>query len=179
MLAILDLAHEIEDQLRADGTISADKVTGVVAHNNLVTWEKLVGSAKLRRPPALLTSERTAQLAAGTRWEGDQGMKAGKLKPPDVSDIEAGRRLAARLGVPYTIVEFARTHDLALEDRYYPLPRAYAEAAARLVGVSEVIVMTSEDHYVGRPVVIDGGGPRYLHTKPLAGRVLSCSSPAW
>ena len=174
MRQIIDLAQEIEDQMRGDGSIPEARVTGIVAHNNLVVWEQLIEAGAIRRPPALLTSERTAQLAPGDRWAGDATMKAGKLKPTDIPEIKAGRRLAAKLNIPYSIVEFRRSHDLANSGRYYPLPQAFVETAAGLDGVTEVIVMPNEDKYVGRAQVLPGNGPAALAGKAIVGRV-SCS----
>lgn len=174
MREIIDLAQEIEDQMRADGSIRADTVTGIVAHNNLVVWEELIKTGAIRRPPAFLTSERTAQLAAGDHWQGDARMKAGQLAPTEVQEIEAGRRLAGKLGLPYTIVEFRKSHDLARPGKFYQLPQAYVTAAAELDGVSEVIVMSSEDQYVGRGEVLEGRGPRALPSRPVTGNVPPC-----
>lgn len=175
MREIIDLAHEIEDQMRADGTIRPGTVTGIVAHNNLVVWEELINTGAVRRPPAFLTSERTAQLVPGERWQGDARMKVGSLVPTEVPEVESGRRIAAKLGLPYSIVEFRKTHDLASPGKFYVLPQAYAAAAARLDGVSEVIVMASEDKYVGRAEVLDGPGSRTLLSKPISGKAAPCS----
>lgn len=174
MREIIDLAQEIEDQLRTDGSIPSSRVTGIVAHNNLVVWDELVRAGKIRRPPAFLTSERTAQLAPGDRWQGDAKMKAGQLKPTDVPEIEAGRRLALLLNVPYSLVEFRRTHELAASGKYYALPQVYVDAAAALDGVTEVIVMPSEDQYIGRAAVYPGNGPAMLAAKAVVGKV-SCA----
>ncbi len=174
MREIIELAQEIEDQLRADGSIPPSRVTGIVAHNNLVVWDELVRAGSIRRPPAFLTSERTAQLAPGARWQGDAKMKAGQLKPSDVPEIEAGRRLATILNVPYLIVEFRRTHDLAAVGKFYALPQSYVDATAALEGVTEVIVMPSEDHYIGRSAVYPGNGPAVLAAKAVVGKV-SCA----
>jgi hypothetical protein len=173
MSQLIDLAQEIEDQMRSDGTIPADRVTGVVAHNNLVVWAGLVDAAKIRRPPALLTSERTAQLASGAGWSGEAKMKSGTLEPTEIAEIEAGRKLARKLNVPYTIAEFRRNHDLARRGKFYPLPQAFAEAAAALDGVTEVIVIPSEDHYIGRGEVFPGNGPKVLAGQAVLGKV-SC-----
>jgi hypothetical protein len=175
MRELIDLAHEIEDQMRSDGSIKAGTVTGIVAHNNLPVWESLVTSGAIRRPPAFLTSERTAQQVPGGNWQGDARMKAGKLSPNDVPEIEAGRRMAARLGLPYSIVEFRKSHDLASPGKFYPLPQTFVQATAKLDGVTEVIVMPSEDQYIGRAEVFPGSGPKTLAAKPIVGRVPPCT----
>lgn len=174
MRQLIDLAQEIEDQMRADGTIPPDRATGVVAHNNLVVWAGLVEAGKIRRPPALLTSERTAQLVPGDGWNGDAKMKSGTLEPAGIAEIDAGRRLAMRLNVPYSIAEFRNNHDLARRGKFYSLPQTFVEAAAALDGVTEVIVIPSEDHYVGRAEVFAGKGPKVLAGKAVLGK-LSCA----
>jgi hypothetical protein len=167
MEVIIARAHDIEDRLRAVGAIESGRVTGLVAHNNLLAWEELVTGGKLRRWPVLVTSERTAQLAPGKHYEGDRRMKAGRLAPADVPEIAAGRRLALQLAIPYTIVEFRKSHDLAgRRGDTYPLPQAYVDMLARLPGVTEVVVMTSESHYVGRGEVYRGTGPAELRSVP-------------
>lgn len=175
MRELFDLVHEIEDQMRADGSIGRDTVTGVVAHNNLTVWEEMINAGALRRPPAFLTSERTSQVVPGERWQGDARMKAGDLAPTDVPEIEAGRRIALKLGVPYTIVEFRKMHDLANRDKVFALPQSYVEAAALLPGVTEVIVMPRENNYVGRGEILAGSGPRLMAAKPVLGRAGPCS----
>ena len=174
MRQLIDLVQEIEDQMRADGTIPPDRATGVVAHNNLVVWAGLVEAGKIRRPPALLTSERTAQLVAGDGWNGDAKMKSGTLEPAGIAEIDTGRRLAMRLNVPYSIAEFRNNHDLARRGKFYSLPQTFVEAAAALDGVTEVIVIPSEDHYVGRAEVFAGKGPKVLAGKAVLGK-LSCA----
>ena len=174
MRQLIDLAQEIEDQMRSDGTIPADRVTGVVAHNNLVVWAELIDGARIRRPPALLTSERTAQLASGEAWSGDAKMKSGTLEPAEIAEIEAGRKLALKLNVPYTIAEFRKNHDLAKRGKFYALPQTFVEAAAALDGVTEVIVIPSEDHYIGRDEVVPGNGPKVMAGKAVLGKV-SCA----
>jgi hypothetical protein len=166
MKTIIDLGHDIEDRLRADGTIAPDRVTGMVAHNNLVAWMQLIEQGRLRRPPVFLTSERTAQLAAFPGYEGDARMKKGELNPRDVPDIQAGRHLAEHFQVPYSIVEFRRSHDLANAEQTYELPQSYIDTVRRLSGVSEVIVIPNESRYVGREEVFAGRGPRTLPSKP-------------
>jgi hypothetical protein len=173
MRTIIDLALDIEDRLRARGSIEPDRVTGLVAHNNLVSWERLIEQGQLRRPPAFLTSERTAQLAALPDYQGDIRMKAGQLAPGDVPDIEAGRRLAQHFQIPYSIVEFRKSHDLSRRGQTYALPQTYVEALRRLRGVTEVIVIRDESRYVGRDEVFPGAGPRSLPQNPdLAARPL-------
>jgi hypothetical protein len=162
MNAIIAMAHGIEDRLHAEGIIPPARPTGLVAHNNLMVWEQLIESKKLQRLPVLLTSERTAQLAALPGYEGDARMKAHALTPLDVPDIQAGRRIAQRFSIPYTIVEFRRSHDLAKPEETYELPQSYVEALRGLSGVSEVVVMSSEDHYDGRPEAFEGPGPKSL-----------------
>ena len=39
----------------------------------------------IRRPPVLLTSERTGQLAPATGYDGDRRLKDGKLRPAEKS----------------------------------------------------------------------------------------------
>ncbi len=179
MKTIIDLGHDIEDRLRADGTIEPERVTGLVAHNNLVAWQRLIEQGSMRRPPAFLTSERTAQLAALPDFEGDARMKAGKLSPRDVPEIQAGRRMAEHFQIPYMIVEFRKSHDLARRGQTYKLPQAYVDALRALSGVTEVIVIPSESEYVGRDQVFSGPGPRTLPTRPdltapaLGGRACS------
>ena len=166
MKTIIDLGQKIEDRMRADGRIEPERVTGLVAHNNLVVWEQLIEQGALRRPPALLTSERTGQLAALAAFEGDDRMKRGALVPPDIPDIQAGRRLAEHFQVPYSIVEFRKSHDLAHFDQTYPLPQSYIDRVQRLSGVTEVIVIPDESQYVGRSEVFWGRGPRTLPKRP-------------
>src|SRR5260370_7461619 len=112
MKTMIDLGHEIEDRLRADGTIAPKRVTGLVAHNNLVSWASLIEQGNLRRLPAILTSERTAQLAALPAYEGDARMKAGRLGPLDIPDIQAGRRIAQHFHIPHSILQFPKSPDL-------------------------------------------------------------------
>lgn len=166
MKELADLAHDIEDRLRAEGAIEPARVTGIVAHNNLVVWEGLIRSGKLRRLPAFLTSERTAQLAPASGYEADQRMKAGRLSPGEVPEIAAGRRLALRFRLPYTVVEFRRTHELARPGQSYDLPQRYVDELRTLPGISEVVVMPSESQYVGRGEVFPGSGPRWLMAQP-------------
>jgi hypothetical protein len=166
MKTIIDLGQDIEDRLRANGTIGPDRVTGLVAHNNLVSWEQLIEQGKLRRPPAFLTSERTGQLAAFPRFEGDARMKRGQLSPRDVPDIQAGQRLAEHFQIRYTIVEFRRSHDLAHPGKTYELPQSYVDAIQRLPGVTEVVVIPNESKYVGRGEVFWGSGPKTLPKMP-------------
>ncbi len=162
---IADLGHDIEDRLRAEGTIASERVTGLVAHNSLATWRRLIEDGALRRLPSFLTSERTAQLAAFPGYEGDARQKAGRLVPSDVPDIEAGRRIAEFFQIPYSIVEFRQAHDLAHPGGYYLPPRSYVEALKNLSGVTEVLIIEDESSYVGRPEVLDGPGPRRLPRK--------------
>jgi hypothetical protein len=179
MRTIIDLGHDIEDRLRADGTIEPERVTGLVAHNNLASWRQLIEQGRLRRPPAFLTSERTGQLAALPDFEGDIRMKGGRLLPADVPDIEAGRRLAEHFQIPYAVVEFRRSHDLARSGHSYELPQAYVDAVRRLAGVTEVLVIPDESRYVGPGALLWGKGPKTLPRRPdsaapsLSGRACS------
>jgi PAN domain len=168
MLEIFTAIHDVEDRLRQEGVIPEDLPTGVVAHNNLEVWEQLVGSGQLRRPPVFLTSERTAQLAfKGQGYKGDGLLKAGKLRPTDVPEILAGGRMAEALGIPYTVAEFGISHDLGNKPgATYKLPQAYVDELRQLRGISEVIVIPSETHYVGRGKAYLGPGPRYLPMAP-------------
>ncbi len=176
MQAIIDLGENIEDRLRADGTIEPERVTGLVAHNNLVTWEQLIEQGKLRRPPAFFTSERTGQLTALPGFEGDARLKGALLSPRDIPDLQAGRRLAEHFQIPYTVVEFRRSHDLGHPGKTYQLPQSYVDAIQHLSGVTEVIVIPDETQYVGRSEVFWGTGPKTLPKSPnltapsLAGR---------
>ena len=172
MKKIVDLAHAIEDQLRADGGIATELVTGLVAHNNFVAWKSLIEQGELRRLPAFLTSERTAQLAALPGFEGDARMKAHQLVPQEHPEIHAARRIAQHFQIPYTIVEFRQSHDLARPGETYELPQTYVDALRRLRGVSEVIVMRSESHYVGRPEAFEGPGPNTLPRHAKTARAL-------
>lgn len=165
---IVNMAYDIEDRLRAESIIEPERVTGLVAHNNLTTWEQLITQGKIRRPPSFLTSERTAQLAALPGFEGDSRLKLGTLRSSDVPDIQAGRRIAECLQVPYVIVEFDRAHDLSHPEHTYELPQTYIDALRQLPGVTEVIVLKDEDHYVGRDRVFQGPGPNALPRVPLA-----------
>jgi len=176
MKTIIDLGHDIEDRLHADGTIEPKRVTGLVAHNNLVSWASLIEQGNLRRLPAILTSERTAQLAALPAYEGDTRMKAGRLGPLDIPDIQAGRRIAEHFQIPYSIVEFRKSHDLARRGRSYELPAAYVDAARKLAGVTEVIVMKDESRYVGRDEVFAGPGPATLPQEPSLSPSLSTAN---
>jgi hypothetical protein len=168
MQTIINMAYDIEDRLRAESIIEPERVTGLVAHNNLTTWEQLITQGKIRRPPSFLTSERTAQLAALPGFEGDSRLKEGRLRPSDVPDIQAGRRIAECLQVPYVIVEFDRAHDLSHPQHTYEPPQTYIDALRQLPGVAEVIVLNNEDHYVGRDRVFRGPGPNLLPRVPLA-----------
>lgn len=168
MRTIINMAYDIEDRLRAESIIEPERVTGLVAHNNLTTWEELITQGRVRRPPSFLTSERTAQLAALPGYEGDSRLKRGRLRPIDVPDIQAGRRIAECLQIPYTIVEFDRAHDLTHPEHSYELPRTYIDALRQLSGVTEVIVLSNEDRYVGRDRVFQGPGPNLLPRVPLA-----------
>jgi hypothetical protein len=165
---VFDAIHDVEDRLRRDGTIPADHPTGVVAHNNLDIWEQLIKGGLLRRPPVFLTSERTAQLAyKGQGYKGDAAMKAGQLAPTDVDEITAGRRIALALGIPYTVAEFQISHDLGGQPgTTYQLPPRYIDELRALPGISDVIVIPSETHYVGRGKSYDGPGPRSLAAGP-------------
>lgn len=162
MEQIIDMGQEIEDLLRADGVIEPERPTGLVAHNNLLVWEELVAKRRIRRPPVLLTSERTGQLAPADGYEGDGRMKAGRLSPADVPEIAAGGRLARRLNVPYVIAEFGITHDLANPGRTYVTPQSYIDALAKQPGVTEVNVIPDESQYVGRGRIYKGSGPTTL-----------------
>ena len=162
MQKILGLAQTIESRLHASGVIEAERVTGLAAHNNLVVWRQLLEQGKLQRPPAYLTSERTAQLAAFPHYEADTLMKTNELTPSDVPDIPAGRQLAEHFQIPYVVVEFRRSHDLARIGKTYELPQSYVDKVHRLAGVSEVMVMASEDQYAGRGDVLWGRGPKLL-----------------
>jgi hypothetical protein len=166
--AIFKALHALEDRLRADGVIPKDRPTGVVAHNNLQLWETLIKDGRLARPPVFLTSERTAQLAyKGEGYKGDGLMKAGSLKPADVEEIAAGRRIALELGIPYSIAEFQISHDLGGKPgTTYQLPAAYVTALAALPGVSEVFVVPSETHYIGPGKLHAGSGPKRLAAAP-------------
>lgn len=163
MKTLIDLGHDIEDRLRADGTIPKDRVTGLVAHNNLVVWERLMRRGLIRRPPVLLTSERTGQLAPATGYDGDRRLKDGKLRPIDIPEIRAGGRIGRRLGIPYAVMEFAETHDLGGKPgSTYRLPKSYVDGVMAMPGVTEVVVVESESHYVGRGAVYPGTGSRRL-----------------
>ena len=74
------MAYDIEDRLRAESIIEPERVTGLVAHNNLTTWEQLITQGRIRRPPSFLTSERTAQLAALPGFEGELATEARNTK---------------------------------------------------------------------------------------------------
>ncbi|HRD76528.1 MAG TPA: hypothetical protein PK264_11400, partial [Hyphomicrobiaceae bacterium] len=105
MKTIVDWAHDIEDRLRRDGVIPADRPTGVVAHNNLIVWKELIERKRIRRLPAFLTSERSAQLypartdAKGRRlYEGDLKLQRGTLSPTELTEIKAGGEIALAYG---------------------------------------------------------------------------------
>src|SRR5216684_7324206 len=176
MKTIIDLGHDIEDRLRADGTIEPERVTGLVAHNNLVAWQRLIEQGSMRRPPAFFTSERTGQLTALPGFEGDARLKGALLSPRDIPDLQAGRRLAEHFQIPYTVVEFRRSHDLGHPGKTYQLPQSYVDAIQHLSEVTEVIVIPDESQYVGRSEVFWGTGPKTLPKSPnltapsLAGR---------
>jgi PAN domain len=161
--------HALEDDLRTTGTIPADRPTGVVAHNSLDVWEQMIRAQMLARPPVFLTSERTAQLAfKGQGYRGDAKLKAGQLRPTDVEEIMAGSRIATALGIPYTVAEFAISHDLGGQaGQTYVLPRRYVEQLAAMPGVSEVLVIPNEATYVGPGEAVPGLGPRTLNAGPL------------
>lgn len=180
MKTIIDLGQGIEDRLRASGMIERERVTGLVAHNNLAVWEILIEDGELRQLPALLTSERSAQLANLTDYQGDIRLKRGTLSPSDVPDIQAGRRLATYFQIPYSVVEFRMSHDLTRRGQRYLLPQRYVDAIRNLSGVSELIVARDETHYVGRDEVFEGAGPKTLPASPpapLAGFGSKCSLP--
>ena len=66
------------------------------------------------------------------------------------------------------LAEFQISHDLgAKRGRTYPLPAPYVAALAGLAGVSEVIVIADEAHYLGPGVVHVGPGPRTLAAAAL------------
>lgn len=169
MKTIFDAIHNVEDGLRRDGVIPPDRATGVVAHNNLEVWEELIRTEQLKRPPVFLTSERTAQLAyKGQGYKGDAAMKAGVLAPQQVGEITAGRKLALALGIPYTVAEFRISHDLGGKpDTTYRMPLKYVKTLATLPGVSEVLVISNETHYVGRGKPLPGTGPKSLAAGPF------------
>ena len=56
-------------------------------------------------------------------------------------------------------------HDLGRRGATYVPPIAYAEAVSKVKGVSEVLIIQNESHYVGRDRVIPGSGPRTLPTE--------------
>ncbi len=170
MKVVFDVLQSLEDDLRAEGAIPPARPTGVVAHNNLEIWEEMIKQGMLKRPPVFLTSERTAQLALkGQGYTADALMKAGKLRAADHAEIGAGRRIASRLGIPYTIAEFQVTHDLgAKQGATYQLPASYVDELKALPGVTEIIVISSETHYVGRGKAHAGPGPRTLARAPFA-----------
>ncbi len=169
MKVLFDVLLQLEDDLRAEGAIPADRPTGVVAHNNLEVWEEMIKQGMLKRPPVFLTSERTAQLALkGQGYKADALMKAGKLSAADHAEISAGRRISSRIGIPYTIAEFQATHDLgAKQGATYQLPASYVEDLKGLPGVTEVIVIPDETHYVGRGKAHAGPGPKALAATPF------------
>ena len=166
--SIFDAIHDIEDKLRAQNVIPADRPTGIVAHNNLGLWEELIAARKLRRPPVFLTSERTGQLAyKGEGYRGDIMLKEGRLQPRDVDEVAAGGRIAIALGLPYSIAEFRVSHDLAGKPgSTYRLPDYYPKALSEQPGVTEVFVIPHENSYVGRGKVLPGKGPRSLSAAP-------------
>lgn len=166
---IFKAIHAVEDRLRAEGVIPQDRATGVVAHNNLDVWERLIREGRLARPPVFLTSERTAQLAfKGQGYKGDAELRAGRLLAAGHPEIAAGARIALALGVPYTVAEFAISHDLGGEEQTsYPLPAAYVQGIREMPGVSDVIVIPDETHYVGRGTAYEGRGPRAVASGPF------------
>ncbi len=168
MKKIFDAIHDVEDRLRQDGTIPPDRPTGVVAHNNLDVWLQLISTGQLRRPPVFVTSERTAQLAfKGQGYKGDTSMKEGALTPEMIEEITAGRRLALKLGLPYSIAEFRTAHDLGgRKEATYPTPQTFIDALHKLPGVTEVIVIPHESQYVGRGDAFPGSGPTTLAAGP-------------
>jgi hypothetical protein len=181
MKTIIDLGQNIEERLRTSGVIERERVTGLVAHNNLTTWEILIEDGKLRQLPALLTSERSAQLANLPDYEGDIRLKRGTLSPSQVPDIQAGRRLATYFQIPYSVVEFRMSHELTRRGQKYLLSQRYVDTIRNLSGVSELIVIRDETHYVGRYEVFEGPGPKALPASPpapLAGIGRKCSLPA-
>ncbi len=111
-------------------------------------------------------------------------MKTGRLLPRDVPDIQAGRRLAEHFQIPYAIVEFRTSHDLARAGQTYELPQKYVNAVLRLSGVTEVIVIPNESRYVGPGEVFWGKGPKALPGRPnstapgLPGRACSLATLA-
>lgn len=169
MKILIEMLLALEDELRADRTIPPERVTGLVAHNNLEAWEHLLKTRQIRRPPGLMTSERTAQLAyKGQRYKGDGLMKAGRLRPTEVREIIAGSRMAVSLGIPYTVAEFDVSHDLGgSRGSTYRLPQAYVEELGRLPGITEVLVIPDESHYVGRGTSRRGTGPSVLAGAPF------------
>jgi hypothetical protein len=99
-------------------------------------------------------------------------LKAGRLTPLDVPDIDAGRRIAGHFQLPYSVVEFRRSHDLAHPGSTFELPQAYIDALARLSGITQVIVMPSKSRYVGRDQGFPGPGARVLPRTPDAAAAL-------
>ena len=166
---IFEALLEVEDQLRAEKVIPADRPTGLVAHNNLDVWEELIRTKAIRRPPVFLTSERTAQLAyKGEKFKGDAELKAGRLQPADNAEIMAGSRIALALGIPYSVAEFRISHDLGgVRGSTYKLPQYYVDAVAKIPGVSDLFVIPTETSYVGRGRPYPGPGPRHLPAGPL------------
>lgn len=158
MRRIIDVAHDIEDLLRKDGVIPADRHTGLVAHNNLVVWKELVDRKKIRRPPVFVTSERTGQLAPADGYDGDGKLKAGALIPADVPEVVDGGKLAIALDIPYSIKEFQTSHDLASKGQTYQLPPIYVERLVKMKGVTEVGVIAHESQYVGQGKIYRGSG---------------------
>ena len=170
MKVVFGVLHQLEDALRAEGAIPADRPAGIVAHNNLEVWEDMIKQGMLKRPPVFLTSERTAQLALkGQGYKADALMKAGKLHAADHAEISAGRRISSKLGIPYSIAEFQVTHDLGgKQGATYQLPASYVDELKGLPGVTEIIVIPDETHYVGRGKAHAGPGPRTLAAAPFA-----------
>lgn len=169
MQTIFAAIHAVEDRLRASGIISKSHATGVVAHNALDVWEQLIKEGRLARPPAFLTSERTAQLAfKGQGYRGDQELRAGKLDAAKHPEIAAGSRIALKLAIPYSVAEFALSHDLAGKAATtFRMPRAYIDKIRAVPGVSDVIVIPNESSYVGRGTAYGGLGPRTLAAGPF------------
>ncbi len=168
MTKIFAAIHAVEDRLRAKGVIPKSRPTGVVAHNSLDVWEQLIREGRLARPPVFLTSERTAQLAfKGQGYKGDEEVRAGRFVAKDHQEIQAGARIATKLGIPYSVAEFAISHDLGgTTSTTFKLPQAYVDSIRAVPGVSDVIVIPDETSYIGRGTSYTGSGPRVLSAAP-------------
>ena len=168
----------------ADGTIEPERVTGLVAHNNLASWRQLIEQGRLRRPPRSSTSERPGSTGGASRFR--------RRHPNERRPAPARRRLghrsrpAPRRALSNSVRGRGISrdwHDLARPGRSYELPQAYVDAVRRLSGVTEALVIPDESRYVGAGRGALGKGPEdpaedagFRRAKLVRRRLFSCAA---